>query len=262
MAKNNNMIEGMTLEQIKAKLVEVVTEHNKTEVAAERAKLKVQAEKLKTGYNDTAKLTAYAECLEAERPMLAFIQKYKYEVISVGMDKSTDLLSVKTHDSKGMVLTEMFNLWDFVSHCEALNRQVTAALDWKSKANSAKPILVENIRKYVEDGVEKDIKSLKEALQNVFDAIIMIPGKAGKNAVVMTSKQVREIYMTSGRQNFKTFKSLFARDDTWQKQVLAYLHCSVMQKDFSRIYGEDEAVQAGETTTDTTTETEENTDNK
>ena len=254
MAKNVNMIEGMTLEQIKAKLADVVTDHNKTEVASERVKLKVQAEKLRDDYNKTAKLNAYAECLEADNPMLTFIKKYKYEIIAIGADKKTGQLSVKTEDAKGNTLTELFNLWDFVSHCEGLNRQVTAALNWKSKASEAKPILVDNIRKYIDNGGEKDVKSLKEALQAMFDAIIMIPGKTGNNAVIMSSKQVREIYMTNGAQNFKTFKSMFAQDKTWQKQVLAYLHCAVEKKDFTRVYGEDEAAIVTE---DAKTNTEE-----
>lgn len=256
MAKNVIKTEGKTLEQIMQELKDVATKHNGSDVASERNKLKVEAAKLSVDYNNTSLLNAYTECLEAENPMLAFAKMYKYPVVKVSFSQESGNMTISTETPDGEKLTEIFNLWDFVEYCEGLNKQVTSTLGWKVEADKAYNILVENIRKYVKTGGAKDVKGLKSAIQTVFDAVLMIPGKSGNNAVVMTSLQVREIYTTNGKQNFKTLKTTFAAPKTWQKQVFAYLHCSVEGKDFSRVYGEDESVTA-EAEAEANTNTEE-----
>lgn len=254
MAKNMINVEGKTLEQLKKDLVEVVEKHNLSESNSERVKLKVEAEKLKNEHNKVSKLDAYAECLKAEHPILAFAKMYEYVVVSIGIDKKTDTLSVKTEAKEGKKLTEVFNLWDFVEACEGMNKQVTAALDWKSKATKAQKFLVENVQKYIDDGTEKDVAGLKEALQNMFDSIVMVAGKSGNNAVIATSKLARGIYMTCGRMNAKSLQATFGRGDSWQKQAFAFLHCAVEGKDFTYIYGDDAPVAVVEEDTEENTE--------
>lgn len=254
MAKNMNNVEGKTLEQLKKELIEVVEKHNLSESTSERVKLKVEADKLRNEYNKVAKLDAYAECLKAEKPMLAFVKMYKYNVVSVGIDKKTDTLSVKTEGNDGAKLTEVFNLWDFVEACEGMNKQVTAALDWKSKATKAQKTLIENVQKYIDDGAEKDVAGLKKALQEMFNSILMIPGESGNNAVIATSKQARLIYMTCGRMNSKNLQAMFGREKSWQSQAFAFLHCAVEAKDFTCIYGDDASTAAVEEDTEENTE--------
>lgn len=238
MTKNIINAEGRTLDQIFAELKEAVTERNKCEVASERVKFEVKAEKLADEYNKTAKLNAYAECLEAANPMLTFIKQYAYGVVKVGVDRKTNTLTVRTETNSGAKLTEVFNLWDFVSYCESINKQITAALDWKSKAVKAQKTLIENVQKYIEDGAEKDVLGMKTALQEMFDSVIMIAGKSGNNAVLATSKQARTIYMTCGRMNNKNLQAMFGRESSWQAQAFAFLHCAVEGKDFTYVYGD------------------------
>ncbi len=246
MAKNIINVEGKTLEQIMTELKEAVTKRNQTENVSERLKLEVQAEKLKEEYNKTAKLDAYAACLEADNPMLTFVKQYSYGVVNIGTDRKTNALVIKTETSSGAKLTEVFNLWDFVETCESMNKQITSALNWKSKAAQAQKLLIENVQKYIEDGGEKDVLGLKTALQEMFDAILMIPGKSGGNAVRATSKQARTIYMTCGRMNNKSLQAMFGREKTWQGQAFAFLHCAVEGKDFTYVYG-DSAPAAADT---------------
>lgn len=244
MAKNMNNVEVKTLEQIKTELEAVIDKHNLSESASEKVQLKVRAEKLKGDYNEASKLNAYAECLKAEKPMLTFVKTYEYVVVSVGIDKKTDTLTLKTEANDGKKLTEVFDLWDFVETCEGMNKQITAALNWKSKAADARKTLIENVQKYIEDGTEKDVAGLKNALQVMFDSIVMVPGNSGNNAIIATSKQARTIYMTCGRLNARSLQAMFGRENSWRKQAFAFLHCAVEGKEFTYIYGDDDAAVA------------------
>ncbi|MBQ3017397.1 MAG: hypothetical protein IJD89_00475 [Clostridia bacterium] len=247
-----NTIEGKTLEQILGELKVVVDNHNKSDVASERVKLEVQAAKLKDDYNKTSKQTAYAECLEAENPMLTFIQKYKFPVVSLGTNKDTKNITVKTEDSNGVKLTEVFNLWDFVAWCEERNKQVTVALDWKSKAIKAKNALIAVIEADNNTGVYS-IGEFKAALQTAFDSIVKVAGESGNNAVIAKSKQCRIIKNTAGRLDNRSFVAQFGSEKAWQKQVFAYLHLAIEGKEFTTIYGD------GEENATTTEETKDET---
>lgn len=245
MAKKNVIIvEGKTIEQIKAELESTIDKHNSTEVVAERIKLKVAAEKFKEAYNKASMHTAYADCLGTKNPMLALIQAYKYPVVSVGADRETGDLTLKSENNDGSKLTEVFNLWNFVEFCESINKQVVASLDWKSKANAAKKVLLESVQKYIDNGTEMDVGGLKNALQEMYNSIVKFAGKNGNNAIIETSKHTRLIYVTCGRLDTKSFVAKFGTEKSWQKTVFAFLHAAIEGKDFSCIYGEDDTKTA------------------
>lgn len=246
MAKNVEIkVEGKTLEQILGEIKITVDTHNKSEVASERVQLKVQAAKLKEEYNKTSKLDAYAKCLEAENPMLAFIQMYKFPVVSIGSSKETENMTVKTEDSNGATLTEVFNLWDFVTWCEGRNKQVTVALDWKTKATKAKDALIAAVQNNIDNDSDKlEVGEFKAALQAMFNSIVNVTGESGNNAVIAKSKQCRIIMFTCGRLDNRTFKAQFATEKSWQKQAFAFLHCAVKGKEFTCIYGDEENATA------------------
>lgn len=253
MAKNIEL-KGQTLEQTMAELEGVVSRHNLSESASERNRLKIDAEKLKNSYNSDSKINAYAECLETENPMLTFVKRYCYPVISVSTDRDTGHLVIKTEDSKGEKLTEVFNLWDFVDACEGMNRNVVAALDWKSKSNDAQKALAEIVQNYIDNGTTMTVSAFTTNIQKMFDSILMIPGQSGGNAVIFTSKLARLMCVTSGTQNAKSMKVKIAGKKSWQKQVLMYLHASVEKKEFTIIYCDDEPATETEAEAEATTE--------
>lgn len=248
MAKNNvTTTEGKTLAEIKAELQTAVDNHNSAETIKDQTKYAVEAAKLKDDYNKASKLDAYAECLKAEKPMLAFIKQYTYPTISVAPKKDTGALSIKD-DGKAV-----FDLWDFVEWCEGRNKQVVQSLDWKSKATEAQNVLIKQVKAAIEDGTEMSVKDFKEALQAMFDAIVMVEGKSGNNAVIAKSKNVRVIQQTCGALDVKSFTAKFVQKKSWQKQVLAILNRSVENKDFSVIYGDPEETTAATSTDEETT---------
>ena len=234
MAKKNTNTQGMTCEQMKAKLKELVDAHNESNDVAERNKLGAQALKLKDDYNKVSLLDVYAEAMEAENIMLAFIKAYTYPTISVGSKKDTGNLSIKD-DGKTVM-----NLWDFVEWTEGRNKQVYNAVDWKSKAAEAQKVLVSVAEQYINSGVAPEPTELKAALQAAFNSTVMVPGKDGNNAIIATSKACRVIIFTCGHMDFKAIQANFGQSKTWQKQFLAFLHCAAEGKEPTLTFGDPE----------------------
>ena len=247
MAKKNTNIQGMTCEQMKTKLKEVVDSHNDSKDLSERQKLGTQALKLKDDYNKVSKLDVYAEVMEAENPMLAFVKAYTYPTLSVSSKKDTGNLSIKD-DGKTVM-----NLWDFVEWAAGRNKQVTKELDWKSKAADAQKILVGVVEKFVNDSTVMDVGVLKIALQAAFDSVLMVPGKDNKNSIIAKSKDCRTIIMTCGRLDAKSFQATFGQSKTWQNQFLMFLNRAAEGKEATLVFGDAEE-QSTDNAEDTNTE--------
>lgn len=235
MAKNEVIkTEGKTLEQIKAELKTVVDSYNKSEVASERNKLDVKAQQLKDDYNKLSLQNAYADCLKTKKPVLALIQKYTYPVVSVSVKKDTNAMILKDDG------TAVFDLWDFVAWAEERNKQVTVALDWKSKAIAAKSALLKQVEDFNDNGTALQPGDFKVAVQAMFDSIVHVAGKNGSNAVVATSKNVRVVLTTCGSLNVKARQAKYGTEKSWRGQVFAFLNLAVSGKDFSTVYGDDD----------------------
>ena len=234
MAKKNTNTQGMTCEQMKTSLKTLIDNHNASEDLAERQKLGKQALQLKEDYNKTSLLDAYAEAMEAENPMLAFVKAYTYPTLTVTSKKDTGNLTLKD-DTKAVM-----NLWDFVEWAAGRNKQVAHALDWKAKATEAQKTLVEVVEKFVNDSTTMDVGVLKTALQDAFNSVLMVPGDNGNNSIIAKSKDCRVIIMTCGNMDYKNFQANFGQSKTWQKQFLAFLNRAAEGKEATLMFGDPE----------------------
>lgn len=250
MAKKNTNTQGMTCEQMKEQLKTIIDNHNASEDLAERRNLGTQALKLKDDYNKVSLLDVYAEAMEAENPMLAFIKAYTYPTLSVGSKKDTGNLSLKD-DGKSVM-----NLWDFVEWAAGRNKQVTNALDWKSKAAEAQKILVSVAEQYINTGIAPEPTELKAALQSAFNSVVMVPGKDGNNAIIAKSKACRTIIMTCGTMDYKALQASFGQSKSWQKQFLAFLNCAAEGKEPTLTFGDPEEQSTDNAAEDSAEESE------
>lgn len=234
MAKKNVNAQGMTCEQMKAQLKVVVDAHNDSKDVAERNNLKNKAIALKDDYKKVSLLDVYADAMEAENPMLAFIKAYTYPTLSVTTKKDTGNLSIKD-DGK-----EVMSLWSFVEWAEGRNKQVTKELDWKSKATEAQKILVKLAENYINNDTKPEVGEFKTALQAAFDSVVMVPGKEGNNAIIAKSKDCRTILFTCGQMDYKALQASFGQSKTWQKQFFGFLYCAAEGKDPTLTFGDPE----------------------
>lgn len=231
MAKNTNK-QGLTCEQMKTKIKELVETHNESTDLSERNKLAKEARDLNQDYNNTSVLDVYAQCLEAENPMLTFIKTYTYPTMSVGVKKDTGNLTIKD-DGKAVM-----NLWDFVKWAARLNKQVVHAIDWEGKAEDTRQILLGIAEGNIVRDTKDDVGMMKAAMQAAFDSVIMLPGKSGNNAVIAKSKACRTIIMTCGSLDTKNLKATFGKSATWQGQFFMFLYCAVEGKEPELTFGD------------------------
>ena len=250
MAKKNTNTQGMTCEQMKTSLKTIIDNHNESEDLVERQKLGKQALQLKDDYNKTSLLDVYAEAMEAENPMLAFIKAYTYPILSVSSKKDTGNLTLKDDG------VAVMNLWDFVEWAAGRNKQVTKELDWKSKAAEAQKTLVEVVEKFINDNTAMDTTPLKTALQAAFDSVLFVPGVKGNNSIIAKSKACRTIIMTCGNMDYKAFQANFGQSKTWQKQFLAFLNRAAEGKEATLMFGdpEEQSTENAETPAEESTE--------
>lgn len=234
MAKKNTNTQGMTCEQMKEQLKTIIDNHNGSEDLAERQKLGAQAIKLKEDYNKTSLLDTYAEAMDAEKPMLAFIKAYTYPTLTVTSKKDTGNLTLKD-DTKAVM-----NLWDFVEWAAGRNKQVTNALDWKSKSAEAQKVLVDVVEKFINSDTKPEVGELKTALQDAFNSVVMVPGENGNNSIIAKSKACRIIIATCSTMDYKSFQANFGQSKTWQKQFLAFLNRAAEGKEFVLTFGDPE----------------------
>lgn len=234
MAKKNVNAQGMTCEQMKAELKVVVDAHNDSKDLAERMKLGAKALKLKDDYNKVSLLDVYADALEAENPMLAFIKAYTYPTLSVTSKKDTGDLSIKDEGKAVM------NLWEFVEWVAGRNKQVTKELNWKVKAGEAQNVLVSVVEKFVNDDTKMDVGVLKAALQDAFDSVVVVPGQTGNNSIIATSKACRIIILSCANMDYKSFKANFGQSKTWQKQFFMFLNRAAVGKEIEMTFGDPE----------------------
>lgn len=233
----NIATEGKTLEGIMTELKAAVDKHNEVENAIERVKAAAEVSKLVADYNDLSLFNSYSECLENDQPVLTLIKKYQYPTVSVSTKKDTGALAVNDEGSK------VFNLWNFVDWCEARNKQVTVALNWKSKAEEARELLLAECEKYIETGAEFNVSAVKSALQAMFDSIVMVLGEAGNNAVIAKSKNVRTLKLTCSKLDKTGLKAQIGGTKVWQSRAFAFLKCAVEGNDFEITYGDPEEVK-------------------
>lgn len=248
MAKNEIITEGKTLEQVKNELKAAIDKHNLAADAITRLKSEREVKKLKGEYDTLSLHTTYAKCLEDQNPMLDFIKTYFYKTASVTTDKDTGDFKLKD-DGKAVM-----NLWDFVKFCNSINRQVAVALDWESKAEKARTNLTTQVQNHIENESELKIGEFKDAMQDAFNSIVMVPGENGNNSVIAKSKSMRTFLFACANMNTKTFEVKVA-GNSWRSQFFALLHCAAKNKEFTVTYGdpdsdaEQETAEASEATT-------------
>ena len=176
-----------------------------------------------------------------------------------GVAKSTEVSSVNEIDRK-------MNLYAFIEWAKERNKVITAKTDYKSIANASRKDINDAWKTAMEDSSEIKIskKTAKKAIQNVFDSLIFIAGKSGKNAVVANGDIANYIIALAGdlkvtsNEHNPNFEIDFLKGKSWEGHIFNMLHMAVEGKTYEVVYGdpENEAAEAVEANSNTATEAE------
>ena len=249
MAKKIN--EGRTMEVVLEEIKVNIDKYNLSKKPEERNSLSVSLDALIKEYNELSLLTQYATFMASENPMLAFSKAYKYPVVAKKDNKHKEVVNGVMVENVTRVLdTERvayFNIKHFLGWCAERGVKVAADEGWITKMGDARDTICRRKEaEYTGNGSVSNNK-LKEALQGMIDALLMIPGEKGGNALVVTGKNAA-VCCDLTLKGAKDFLSItVAAKQNWEKAAMALLHLLVEGKEFTVIYGDEEPETEEET---------------
>lgn len=244
--------ENLTLDQLRAMLEETVEKHNIAEDSLTRVEARADIKDITDAYNELSLLTVYADCMKEEQPLVAFVKKFYCPIISVkvtvsnevidGVAKSSEVASINDADRK-------MSLFKFIDWAKDRNKVITADKCYKTATNKARNTInaVWEGFQNSKDKTEMSKNAIKKALQPMFDALIFIKGKSGKNAIIATgdiafyiTALAAELKTTADDNKKPNFNIEFLKSKAWDGHILNMLHMAVEGKTFDVVYGDPE----------------------
>ena len=219
--------------------------------AEDRNVLANDHKKLVDEYNQLSLLSAYADFMNAEVPLVALAKAYYYGVVSVkdkvhnevvdGVAKSSITRSVIDGDKK-------LDIAKFIEWTEERNKTVAATKDWRTKVGAARSsIEAEWKRFFASKSDKKDISigKVKKATQDAFDALVFIPceNNKDKNAIIADGDVAKAlIAFANSRKDSKVdgkvnIEGNILPRNTWNVLLLDALHNVVEGKKYKLVYG-------------------------
>lgn len=248
------IIEGRTMSVVREELNASVDKYNLCENAVERVQLSVDHKKLAEEYNTLSMLSAYAECMKDETPLVALAKVYYYDTVSVkdavhnevidGVQTSSVTRSVQDGCKK-------LNIVKFIEWTEEHNKSVAAAKDWRAKMEAARAVVENEWKKFFAakgDTHAVSIGKTKKAIQSMFDALVFIAceNNADKNAVIANGDIAKWVIgFANSRKDSKadgkvTITGAVLPKATWATLQMDILHKAVTGKDYEIVYGDPE----------------------
>ena len=247
-------VENRTMAIVLNELNGSVDKYNLSTDAMERVQLAVEHKNLTAEYNELSLLSAYADFMKAENPLIALADAYYYATVSVkdnvhnevvdGVQKSAVTRSVN-EGCKKLDVTK-FILWT-----EERNKSVAAAKTWKAAMGAARNSIETEWKKFFAakgDSHAMSIGKTKKALQEMFDALVFIPceNNADKNAIIADGNIAKWVLgFANSRKDTKADGVIAITGSvlpkaTWNTLCLDILHKAVTGKSYDIIYGEPE----------------------
>lgn len=252
--KKNEMtkdIEVMTMPELEVAIDKAVEGYNATNDASERVRLEVESKKLVDRYNELAKLAVYANCLKKDLPVqeLVKIHHYMGQGVQFKVTNCTDENGKPFARPMGKVKPKVINvdLFNFIEWCEGLNKKVCANSRWEIILNAQRIELNKAFAKAcASESTFTVSKTLAgKVLQEVFDAIIMVPGESGANAV-RPNKDCKTILVACAAEYKETVQESgdvdcalnFLKDKRWKSIIQSCLYITLCNKTVTITYGE------------------------
>lgn len=247
MAKKNTT-NGRTMEVVLEEIKTNIDKYNLSAKPEERNALTVALDALVKEYNEMSMLTAYATFMDAESPMLAFAKAYTYPTIAKKDTKHREVKDGLLLETVTRVLdTEKvgyLNIKHFLGWVSERGAKVAASEDWLSKMGAARDEIIRQKELEYSKGEDGSKGALKRALQGMIDALVVVSGEKGGNALVVTGKNacVARDLCVQGAKDFLSVS--VAAKKNWERAAMALLHLTVEGKEFTIVYGDSEEAEA------------------
>ena len=246
------IIEGRTMSVVRKELDASVDKYNLSTNAQERVQLAADHKKFVEEYNNLSMLSAYADCMKDENPLVALAKAYYYDTVSVkdavhnevvdGVQTSSVTRSVQDGNKK-------LNIVKFIEWTEEHNKSIAAGKDWRTKMEAARAVVENEWKKFFAakgDTHAVSIGKTKKALQDMFDSLVFIKTETGKNAVIANGDIAKWVIgFANSRKDSKadgkiTITGNVLPKATWATLQMDILHKAVTGKTFDIIFGDPE----------------------
>ena len=244
MAKNNQN-SGRTMAVVLDEIKTNIDKYNSSKKSEERNALSVSLDALIKEYNEMSLLTAYAGFMDDESPMLAFAKAYTYPMVGKKDTKHREVKNGVMVETVTRVLDDQkrgyLNIKKFLAWVDERGKSIAASSDWMTKMGDARDIICKRKEAEYTGGTPVSNTKLKEALQGMIDALLVIPGEKGGNALVVTGKNAAVCcdLTLKGSNDFLSIN--VAARQNWERASMALLHLLVEGKEFTVIYGDPES---------------------
>ena len=247
MAKNEARTMGVILDELN---INVNTYNELDAIDPKRVELADEAKKLVNEYNELSLLTTYAKCMEAELPLKALVETFSYNTVGVKYAPHPKVVDgVKRTIYSGSITEKpsMLDITKFLTWAAEGNKQVAHEKDWKVKMRAAKVAIKTEWKKYLESKGESTSisnRKMKEAMQNMFDALLFIPTENNNNAVIASNKIARFAFATANKLNPKIDADASDIDilpeSNWKVIQMKIMRTAVIGKELVINYNNDE----------------------
>lgn len=215
-------------------------------------------ENIEKDYLAQAQLETFAECAEAEKPMLAAIEKFSFQIVRhvdktnkesdlitreiVMKDRQIDLLRFEEYCTKtGKDSIANDPMWKFMVQRfnQLLCLRAARELKIDPKAIADSYFLAEKAKE-IEMGKTPDSNTqILKQLQSCIDAIIFEDDGKGKNAYKADSHDVAYLLMTYTRKGKNALAVATANHSTIRNQITAICYRIVTKADYTLEYKTD-----------------------
>lgn len=248
-SKNN----GRTMAMVKADIEKKVSEWNLATAEEKRNTIEIAAKAFVDEYNELAVLTAYSEFKAAENPMLEFAKAYSYKTCSVSVRPHSEVVnSVKKSVSTMTADFEknrLLNVTKFVNWMAEAGVNVAKDPEWITKIGAARDELVKQWKSFIETEGRFVVSDLKRSLQAMVDALMVVEGEKGGNALIVTGKTARAAIAFCNTRKDGLVGNVCPRS-VWERVQMDVFHAAATKKEYTITYGDPEPETEEEETTE------------
>lgn len=244
-------VENRTMAIVLEELNNSVDKYNESSDAMERVQLANEHKNLVAEYNELSLLSAYANFMKAEVPVIALAKAYYYDTVSTKDAVHNEVVDGVQTSSVTRAVAEGVKKLDvtkFIIWTEERNKSVAATKTWKAEVGSARRSIENEWKKFFaskSDEKKLSIGSVKKATQKAFDAIVFVPceNDKEKNAIIANSDIAKVLIAFANKLQDKFIEGKLELEgtilppQTWNMLLLTVLHMAVENKNITLAYG-------------------------
>ena len=254
MKNMNNEYKNMTMAELEAAIDEMITAWNECDNESDKVSIQLELMQATAEFDKMSLLHTYAVCLDAETPVVEFIQTRTSRTLKANIENVEDIdpATNKTRHVRTMQKVEgakKMYLIDFLTWADKKNKSVTADKNWSVKVSQARTAIIDEWKRFFSKDSDTILSKnkAKTILQEMFDAIVFIPTEKGENAVIANGDAAKviiavanELKESKNEDGSINFEVQVLGKKKWNNLVTDIMYMAIKNKSYTIVYGDPE----------------------